>query len=123
VGRAAPLLSPRFEIVEPESLPYGGVHHGVAGYVALMRRIDELFELAFEPDRLDALGDSTVALQMHVTFRARATGREVRLPVIQLLQVLRGPHRAQPRVHLRHRRAPRNTPVSSDRTELAWARS
>jgi hypothetical protein len=81
------VLSPSFEISEPESLPYGGVHRGVAGYVALIRRIGELFELAFEPDRLASVDDSTVLLQMHVTFTARATGARVRLPVVELLQV------------------------------------
>jgi ketosteroid isomerase-like protein len=84
------VLSPRFEIVEPESLPYGGVHRGVAGYVALMQRIGELFELEFEVESLDAVDDSTVVLRMHVTFGARATGRRARLPVVELLRVVDG---------------------------------
>ncbi len=40
------VLSSSVEISEPESLPYGGIHHGVADYVALTRPIGELFELA-----------------------------------------------------------------------------
>jgi hypothetical protein len=81
------VLSPHFEIVEPDSLPYGGVHLGPDGYIKLMQQIDNLFELAFEPERLVALDDSTVLLQMHVTFTSRATGHAVRLPVLELLQV------------------------------------
>ncbi len=42
------LLDPEFEIVEPDSLPYGGVHRGVDGYVRLMKEIGELFNLDFE---------------------------------------------------------------------------
>jgi hypothetical protein len=38
--------STRNEIVEPDSLPYGGTHRGATVYVALMQRIGELFELA-----------------------------------------------------------------------------
>ena len=62
-GRWDPLqdiLDPEFEIVEPESLPYGGVHRGVDGYVSLMEEIGDLFDLDFEPIGLDALGDGLV---------------------------------------------------------------
>lgn len=81
------VLSPSFEILEPESLPYGGVHYGVAGYIALMQRIGALFDLAFEPDRLECLNDATVVVQVHVTFTARASGRHVRLPMVEFLRV------------------------------------
>ena len=46
------VLDVQFTIVEPGSLPYGGSHYGLAGYVALMQRIGELFELGFEPEGL-----------------------------------------------------------------------
>jgi hypothetical protein len=42
------LLHGDFEIVEPESLPYGGSHHGVDGYIALLEPIASLFEPRFE---------------------------------------------------------------------------
>lgn len=81
------LLDEQFVIVEPDSLPYGGTHHGVDGYVSLMQRIGELFELEFEPQGLHDLDDSTVLLRMHVTFTGRETGRTVRLPVLEVLTV------------------------------------
>jgi hypothetical protein len=56
------LLDENFEIVEPYSLPYGGTHRRLDGYVALMRQIAELFELAFEPNGVCALDDHTVLL-------------------------------------------------------------
>jgi hypothetical protein len=40
------VLDDQFEIVEPESLPYGGSHYGLSGYRALMEQITTLFELA-----------------------------------------------------------------------------
>ncbi len=92
-GRWASLpqvLAPDFAIIEPASLPYGGRHDGVAGYVALMEQIGALFALTFEPGALHALSDDEVLLRMHVTFVARATGRSVRLPVLELLRVRRG---------------------------------
>jgi ketosteroid isomerase-like protein len=83
--RLPEVLTGDFVIVEPASLPYGGEHHGVDGYVALMHRITALFALEFEPDALHALDDSTVLLRMHVTFTGRATRRARRLPVLELL--------------------------------------
>ena len=84
------LLDKDFEIVEPYSLPYGGTHHRLDGYVALMAQIAELFELAFEPGGAYALDDHNVLLRMHVTFAARSTGRSVRLRVVELLEVVGG---------------------------------
>lgn len=99
------LLSRDFEIVEPASLPYGGTHRGVSGYVALMQRIDALFELSFESQRIVALKEAEVLLQMIVTFTARTTGRSVRLRVLELLTVDDG-RLARSEVFLRHREAP-----------------
>ena len=81
------VLAPSFEITEPDSLPYGGTHHGVDAYVTLMQRIGEIFDLKFAPDGLHTLSDTKVLLRMHVTFTARATGRRTRLPVLELLTV------------------------------------
>jgi ketosteroid isomerase-like protein len=85
-----PLLSDDYEIVEPDSLPYGGTHRGAAGYVALIQRIGRLFELQFDLDRLESVGDDTVLLRMVVTFTAHATGRSTSLPVVELLTVRSG---------------------------------
>ena len=81
------VLDEQFVIIEPDSLPYGGAHHGIEGYVALMQQIGELFEPVFEPQDLYALNEETVVLRMHVTFTARNTGRSVKLRVVELLEV------------------------------------
>jgi ketosteroid isomerase-like protein len=84
------VVDEHFEIVEPDSLPYGGTHHGVEGYIALMQEIGSLFELAFEPQGVHALDDRTVVLRMNVTFTARSTARSVTQRVVELLDVQRG---------------------------------
>lgn len=81
------VLAEDFVIIEPDSLPYGGSHHGVDGYCALMKKIDALFELAFEPEGLHAVGENLVMLHMNVTFSARTTGRKSRQPVVELFTV------------------------------------
>ena len=84
------VLDEEFVIVEPQSLPYGGTHYGVGGYVTLMQQIGALFELAFERQPLYPLDGSTVLVRMQVTFTARSTGRSVSLPVLELLEVAAG---------------------------------
>ena len=37
------VLDPSLQIIEPDSLPYGGTHHGPDGYVALMQHISSLY--------------------------------------------------------------------------------
>jgi ketosteroid isomerase-like protein len=84
------VLDDQFEIVEPDSLPYGGTHHGLSGYRALIEQISTLFELAFEPPGLFALDEATVVVRMNVTFIARSTGRSLKLSVVEVLEVVRG---------------------------------
>jgi ketosteroid isomerase-like protein len=84
------LLAADYEIVEPDSLPYGGTHRGTDGYVALMERIGALFELGFDLDRVDAVGDDIVLVRMDVTFTARSTRRSVAMPVLELLTLRAG---------------------------------
>jgi hypothetical protein len=81
------VLDPDFEIIEPDSLPYGGKHRGVDAYISLLEQIGSLFDLQFARDGLYALDDRTVLLRMHVTFTARATGRSIRLLVLELLTI------------------------------------
>jgi hypothetical protein len=43
------VLDANFEIIEPDSLPYGGTHRGIDSYVALLQHIGGLFDLQFAP--------------------------------------------------------------------------
>lgn len=89
-GDLHPLLAEDFVIIEPQSLPYGGHHHGVDGYVALMDKIGALFELTFDPEGFHTLGGDLVVLRMNVTFTVRSSGRSLRLPVVEFLTVHMG---------------------------------
>jgi hypothetical protein len=60
-----------------------------------MQHIGDLFELRFDPDRLDMVSADTVVLRMDVTFTARATGKSVSLPVVEVLAMCAGRHRPQ----------------------------
>lgn len=84
------VLAEDFAIVEPDSLPYGGSHHGVDGYRALMQAIGALFELTFETVGCHAVGDHMVVLRLNVRFASRSTGRQVRLPVVELFTLRAG---------------------------------
>jgi hypothetical protein len=55
-----------------------------------MQRIGALFGLRFDLDRVEAIGTDTVLLRMVVTFTARAIGRSVALPVVELLALRAG---------------------------------
>jgi uncharacterized protein len=88
--RLPEVMTDDFVITEPAWLPYGGEHHGVDGYVALMQRIDSLFAPRFEPEGLHAIEASTVLLRMHVTFTGRATERVRRLKVLEVLGIRGG---------------------------------
>jgi hypothetical protein len=81
------VLDEQFTILEPASLPCGGAHRGIDGYVALMKQIIATFELEFEPHGLYALDEHKVLLHMDVIFTARDTGKRVTLPVVELLNV------------------------------------
>jgi uncharacterized protein len=86
----ADVLADDFVIVEPASLPYGGEHRGLEGYVKLMQQIGDLFDLQFEPLGLHGLDGHTVLLHMNVTFTARRGRGSVTLPVLELLDVEEG---------------------------------
>jgi ketosteroid isomerase-like protein len=89
-GALHEILAPDFEIVEPASLPYGGVHRGITGYVALMQAIGALFELEFDLHRVTAVGPCEALLQMTVGFTSRTSGASVTLHVLELVTVRDG---------------------------------
>ena len=55
-----------------------------------MQDIRTLFDLRFESVDIRPLGETTVLLRMHVTFAARASGRQVRQRVVEVLKVAGG---------------------------------
>ena len=99
------VLDDRFEIVEPDSLPYGGSHYGLHGYIALMHQISAVFELAFETHGLYALDETAVLVRIGCDVH-RPEHRQV--PQAQSRRVARGRPRSrssQRGISRRHRGA------------------
>lgn len=84
------ILHDQFELVEPASLPYGGVYRGAGGYETFVRALTGVFELTAFDVQFAIAGKDRVALRSDVGFRARTTGREARVPVVELLSVRDG---------------------------------
>ncbi len=83
------ILHPEFTIIEPRSLPWGGVHVGIDSYVTLMTTIAAMFELDFRTERLIRDSDHLV-LRATVTFTGRATGSALAMPTVELFTVANG---------------------------------
>lgn len=85
-----PLLHPGVEVVEPESLPYGGVYHGVdAFFNDLFPEIFGKFEAKFEILTILS-NDQAAAVQMVVTFTSRRTGVSLTMPYVEVYTVSDG---------------------------------
>ena len=70
-------------------MPYGANHVGPDGIAALLGQIFMTFELQPDPIEL-ADGGSFVVARAAATFTARATGRSLHMPVVELYDVANG---------------------------------
>ncbi|WP_405177719.1 nuclear transport factor 2 family protein [Nocardia sp. NBC_01377] len=77
------ILHPRFTIIEPACLPWGGTHTGVDAYITLMTHIGEAFEIAFTHERIITEGHEAV-LTCVVEFTRRTTGHLVAMPTVEM---------------------------------------
>lgn len=73
-------------LIEPDSLPHGGRHEGLAGFRAAQAGMRELWEQRIEGTEYWPCGADRVALRIVIRWTARATGRSVVLPMIDLMQ-------------------------------------
>ncbi|WP_433292596.1 nuclear transport factor 2 family protein [Pseudonocardia sp. CA-142604] len=86
----APFFAPDVVLHQAEALPYGGTwrgHEGIERFFVAMSRTWEVFEM-LQQDYL-AVGVPIVVLTQ-VKARARATGRELRFPILQTIAVRAG---------------------------------
>jgi ketosteroid isomerase-like protein len=83
-------VGPDFVIVEPDELPYGGEHHGPAGF----RNMIELYQSTWVDPQFDmqVLGEIGSTLIMKGVLRAEAasTGRRVEASVAEFFTVRDG---------------------------------
>ncbi|WP_354698528.1 hypothetical protein DSM112329_04210 [Paraconexibacter sp. AEG42_29] len=82
-------MHPDVVVIEPSALPYGGEHHGHAGFGALLQQMSSRLELDVGAISVyDA--PSGFAARMDATFKSRATGREVKTTVVEVDEVVDG---------------------------------
>jgi uncharacterized protein len=69
------MLHPDFELIEADSLPYGGTYRGLDGWLALTRAVGTAFA-GFRLTLLDVAGEGPESIVLHfaIAGRIRATG-------------------------------------------------
>ncbi len=78
------LLHPDVQVIEADSLPYGGVAEGPDGFIELIRRVFKTWEDT-EVSVNHVLGDGDrVVLLAEMTGRGRGGGREFRMPIAEV---------------------------------------
>jgi uncharacterized protein len=86
----APYFAPDVVLHQAEGLPYGGVwrgHEGMEHFFVTMSETWEAFDLS---DQEFLTVGATAVVQTEVHARARATGRELSFPILQLIRIEEG---------------------------------
>jgi ketosteroid isomerase-like protein len=84
------LLDPEVEIIEPDSLPFGGVYRGLSGFQQAMAAIAGTFaDFQAIPEHYLA-GDDHVAVLTRVTARLVANDAPIAVPVVDFWRVRAG---------------------------------
>lgn len=73
-------------VIEPLSLPHGGRHRGLDEYRSLQNQMRLLWDQRIEAAEYWPCGDDRVALRIVIRWSARATGRSVVLPMIDMIK-------------------------------------
>jgi uncharacterized protein len=77
------LLHGDVEIHEPASLPYGGIHHGHAGFADVLQTMASLFDLEITDHTVYPI-PSGVILVLDVRFTSRSTGTALSTRVVEI---------------------------------------
>jgi ketosteroid isomerase-like protein len=84
------LFSPDVVLVEPASLPHGGVHRGLEAFGQVQAGMGALWEQRIEDAEYWQCAPDRVALRIVITWTARSTGKSATLPMIDLLSFADG---------------------------------
>lgn len=79
------LFCPDVVLVEPPSLPHGGVHEGLEAFGKAQAGMRELWEQQVVDATYWQCAPDRVALRIVIQWTARSTGKSVTLPMIDLL--------------------------------------
>jgi ketosteroid isomerase-like protein len=77
-------------LIEPDSLPHGGRHAGLDGFRAAQAGMRALWEQRIDSAEYWQCAPDLAALRIVIEWTARATGRAVLLPMIDLIRVRAG---------------------------------
>jgi ketosteroid isomerase-like protein len=73
-------------LIEPASLPHGGRHEGIGAFRNVQSAMRELWDQTIEGAEYWLCGDDRAALRIVIRWTARATGRSVTMPMIDLFR-------------------------------------
>jgi ketosteroid isomerase-like protein len=73
-------------VIEPVSLPHGGRHRGLDEYRSLQAQMHRLWDQRIDSAEYWQCADDLVALRIVIRWTARATGRSVVLPMVDMLR-------------------------------------
>jgi ketosteroid isomerase-like protein len=79
------LFSRDVVLVEPGSLPHGGVHRGLAAFGQVQAGMQALWEQRIVDAEYWQCAPDRVALRIVIEWTARATGKSATLPMIDLI--------------------------------------
>ncbi len=86
----ARLMHPEVEIIEADSLPFGGVHKGLEGFLNLARTVFTTFkDTHIEVERIISEEDYVVVVAI-LCGRSRHTGEPFRMPITEIWKLFRG---------------------------------
>lgn len=77
------VLSPDVVVREPEGLPYGGTYRGHEGFTELANAVSEHWEDLRATDMTFTCSDSVVHMESILVGTSRATGKMLRVPLIE----------------------------------------
>lgn len=80
------LFSPGVTLVEPPSLPHGGVHVGLEAFAEVQAKMRELWQQRILDAEYWQCAPDRVALRILIEWTATATGKSVTLPMIDLIE-------------------------------------
>jgi len=80
------MIAPDLVFSEAESLPFGGGYHGRDGFLQLLRNVSRHLKVELATPEITG-GDGLVAVRVHGTMTARATGRSMPMDVVDLYRL------------------------------------
>jgi len=83
------LLDPDFQLIQAESLPYGGTYRGKEGVEAFFQKLFAYFE-RFGSEDVSYFSEGNTVITTSVAVRRTRTGKDFRMPLVQVYHLKAG---------------------------------